>query len=1475
MDKRRTVGRRTAKPDTKRNESVLSGNAGIAHEEGWYQLLFNNVSDAVFVHFGPDETHMPGTFIEANEVACKRLGYTREELLRMKPSDIDAPETLANVPRMMKKLLKDKRASWEGLHMSKDGRRIPVEIHNSLVDHGGRKLILSTVRDITERKRVEEELLRSEVEAQRLAREKELIAEIGRIISSTVNIEEVYERFAEKVKEVIPFNRIAVTTINRDDHTRVIRYSSGDSFRRHRVGEAYQLVGSGMEEVFRTRSSLLVNAGNLEEMRRKLPSMRSLQEGSQATMIAPLIANNEVIGALYIRSADTDAYSEIDLKLAERIANQIAGAIANAQLFAERKQAEEELRRREAEAKRLARENELIAEIGRIIGSTLNIGEVYERFAEKVREVIPFDRIAVNTVNRNDCTRTIQYVKGDRFSGKRIGEIVSLAGTWAEKAVRGKSSLLVNSGNLEDTRKEFPGLLSLRFGAQSAMIIPLISKDEVIGILALHSVKSDAYSKNDLRLAERVGAQIAGAIDNARLFAERALAENELRKSAKEAKRLARENELIAEIGRIISSTLNLEEVYEKFAKKVREAIPFDRIGVSMVDLKRYTRSIRYFSGDALKDFLSRDDYPLAGTGTEEVVRTKSSLLINSKNREEVKRKLPGMMSLRSGVQSTMMLPVISNNEAIGALAIHSAGSDTYSEEDLNLAERVVSQISGAIANAQLFSERKRVEEELRKSEEEAKRLAQENELIAEVGRIISSTLNIEEVYGRFAEKVREVIPFHRIAVTTINREEYTRTIRYASGDVFQNYCTGEAYSLTGSGAEEVLRTKSSLLINAETREKMRKDLPGMKLLRGTQSTMVMPLISNNEVIGALYIHSADADAYSEKDLKLAERIANQIAGAIANAQLFAERKLVEEELRKSEEEAKRLARENELIAELGRIISSTLNIEEVYERFAGKVREVIPFDRIAISSANLKDHTRCIRYVSGDAFWGYRVGEDFPLAGTGSEEVVRTKSSLLVNRRNREEMKMKLPGMKSLQLGAQASMLIPFISHNEVMGVLALHSADGDAYSENDLQLAEKVVNQITGAIANAQLFAERNRLEQERISLEERLHRVEKMEALGTLAGGVAHDLNNVLGVLTGYSELLQEEIPKGGRLRTYVDNIRASSEKGAAIINDLLTLARRGVAVSEVVNLNGIVSAFFKTPVYERLQAYHHTIRFKTDLCPDLFNIKGSPLHLEKTVMNLISNAAEAITGEGEVTVRTENGYLDRTIRGYDQIAEGQYVVLTVSDTGRGIQAEDLDKIFEPFYTKKVMGRSGTGLGLAVVWGAVKDHNGYVDVQSEYGKGSTFTLYFPVTQEALDSGLPRTPFEQYRGNGETILVVDDVEQQREMATTMLTRLGYRVRTVSSGEEAAAYLKTHKADVMLLDMIMDPGIDGLETYRRVLEINPYQKAILVSGFSETDRVREAQKLGAGVYVKKPYTLEKISQAIRDELLKITPDKE
>ena len=386
-------------------------------------------------------------------------------------------------------------------------------------------------------------------------------------------------------------------------------------------------------------------------------------------------------------------------------------------------------------------------------------------------------------------------------------------------------------------------------------------------------------------------------------------------------------------------------------------------------------------------------------------------------------------------------------------------------------------------------------------------------------------------------------------------------------------------------------------------------------------------------------------------------------------------------------------------------------------------------------------------------------------------------------------------------------------------------------------------------------------------RKQLEEKLRQAQKMEALGLLAGGVAHDLNNILTGILSYPDLLLMQIPEDSAFRGPLQAIKEAGKRAAAIVHDLVTLARRGVPVKEVVNLNDIISEYLTSPEYEKLKSYHPDIEVETCLDPELRNIMGSPVHLSKTVMNLVLNAAEAMADGGKLLISTANNLNTGNAMHREGNEESECVILEVSDTGIGISPEDQKRIFEPFYTKKKMGRSGTGLGLAVVWGTVKDHNGDCEVHSNQGEGTTFRLFFPLTRQERAGQVSISSPEFYMGRGEHILVVDDVKEQREIVYEILSRLGYSVATASSGEEAVEYVKANSVDLLILDMVMEPGMDGLDTYRRIVEVRNGMRAVIASGFSGDGRIKKTQELGAGAYVKKPYTMEKIGLAVRKEL--------
>ena len=392
------------------------------------------------------------------------------------------------------------------------------------------------------------------------------------------------------------------------------------------------------------------------------------------------------------------------------------------------------------------------------------------------------------------------------------------------------------------------------------------------------------------------------------------------------------------------------------------------------------------------------------------------------------------------------------------------------------------------------------------------------------------------------------------------------------------------------------------------------------------------------------------------------------------------------------------------------------------------------------------------------------------------------------------------------------------------------------------------------------------------ERRMTEEKLHRAEKMEAIGLMASGVAHDLNNILSGIVSYPELLLMRLPQDSKLRQPIISIMESGLRAADVVADLLTVARDAAKVRSRLNLNALILEYLQSPEAQKINSLHPGITISTELCDCPSWVFCSATHVNKCIMNLVLNAAEAIATTGEIVISTENRELSAVEAEKIAIEPGGYVTLTVSDTGSGIDAADLQHIFEPFYTKKKMGRSGTGIGLAVVWNSMQDHDGIVIVDSD-DKGTVFTLFFPQYKgdsnlSDHDDGLqPLEIRSNLRGNGERILVVDDDARQRDIAMQLLSELGYQVHVVGSGEEAVNYIGSEHVDLLLLDMEMEPGMDGLQTYTKISRMRPGQKAIVVSGFSENDKVDELFSLGVKLFLKKPYTLAQLSDAVHQSL--------
>ncbi len=396
---------------------------------------------------------------------------------------------------------------------------------------------------------------------------------------------------------------------------------------------------------------------------------------------------------------------------------------------------------------------------------------------------------------------------------------------------------------------------------------------------------------------------------------------------------------------------------------------------------------------------------------------------------------------------------------------------------------------------------------------------------------------------------------------------------------------------------------------------------------------------------------------------------------------------------------------------------------------------------------------------------------------------------------------------------------------------------------------------------------ITQRRQSEQIEQELQAQTDRAKKMETVGLMAGGVAHDLNNLLSGVVSYPDALLLEIDEDDPLHEPLMDIRDSGYRASAVVSDLLTTTRGIASQKSDEDIVSIVREHLSSLEHEELEGSHPQVQVTVDLPSEPLLVCCSRIHIIKSVMNLLSNAFEAFGEDpGEVTISLQERHLDEPRLGYEAILPGTWVVITVTDTAAGISAEDQERIFEPFYTKKMMGRSGTGLGLAIVWNTMRDHHGFIDLQSDIS-GTAFSLYFPRARGDAASTVETEDLPVLDGAGQRVLVVDDEPQQRKIAEKLLRSWSFEVVTAASGEEAVQHVQSQPVDLMLIDMMMEPGIDGLETYMRVLQRYPEQAAIITSGYAQNDRVTRAFSLGASGYLQKPWTVTELNAAITKAL--------
>ena len=443
-------------------------------------------------------------------------------------------------------------------------------------------------------------------------------------------------------------------------------------------------------------------------------------------------------------------------------------------------------------------------------------------------------------------------------------------------------------------------------------------------------------------------------------------------------------------------------------------------------------------------------------------------------------------------------------------------------------------------------------------------------------------------------------------------------------------------------------------------------------------------------------------------------------------------------------------------------------------------------------------------------------------------------------------------------QRGIISLLILPLIIHEEVVGMLELDAITARSFSPEEVDLAQNVAAQVSGALARAQL-------EEERRKLQDQFHQAQKMEALGRLTGGVAHDFNNLLTAINGFAELVQMRLAPDDPQYQLVGNIINSGQRAANLVRQLLAFSRKQLIEPKILDLNLVVADMDK--MLRRIIG--EDIELKTILTPELWPVKLDPAQLEQIIVNLAVNARDAMPNGGRLTIETANVILDPSYAAtHLEAAQGQHVLLAISDSGMGMDQEILTHVFEPFFTTKELGR-GTGLGLATVYGIVKQNSGTIQVYSEIGVGTTFKIYLPYVKEIVSSTIDRTQVgEEIPGGDETILLVEDDANVRKLVQRVLKNFGYNLLVAEDGPEALQLAAGYNESIQLLltDVVM-PGLSGKTLAEELKQTRPNLKILFMSGYTDNAIAHHGVLDPGTAFVQKPFSATIIAYKIREVL--------
>ena len=1208
-----------------------------------------------------------------------------------------------------------------------------------------------------------------------------------------------------------------------------------------------------------------------------------------ACIALPLIHHDRALGTLIVIFGHRADFTPEEKDLASLLADQAAIAIDNARLY--------------EDAGRRRREAELLAAVVRTVNTSLDLATVLQRIAEGAREICRSDMAFIALRDPGIDAVVFCHWPGARYQGYHSFRIAPGQGAGGQVLASGRP--FRTDHYLEDTRigPQFTAV-AREEGMRSYMAVPIKLEERVEGFLAVSNRDDRALTDRDEQILVNLADHAAVAIHNARLFADNAARRQEA--------------EAFAELSSAIASSLELQKILAFVVDRACALLGTQRSAVALVNSTEPEVSWLFLASRGMSPAFTegmRPRHRRDGTTPAAIAERRpvwSADLLNDPAFDLTPATRAAVEA--EGYRAVLSVPLLVGERVLGALVTYRDHVRPFSDRQVELLQAFADQAALALENSRLY--------------EESQRRQRESEVLSEAARAITASLDLDTVLRRIADGAKDLVGSDIAAMGFREGETDTVTVRYRVGSRYSDR-TLIVEPGKGLGGHVLVTGRPHRTDDYASDQSFDKSNLAGALADDVVAAMVVPIKTEERVEGTLYVANRTRRPFTDRDEAILVRLAAVAAIAIKNAQLFASereserryRTLVEGSIQgiyidrdwvtlfanstfarilgyespraligldtrgwiapheRSRIEGYRTARlagepvpaqyEFQAVRTDGSLIWIGIQIAEIlWEGDRAFQSTVLDISERKRAEASLRESEArkgtilsaaldCIITIDHEG----RVVEFNPAAErtfgyTSAQALGRELAQLIVPPSLRDQHRRGLAQYLATGEG-------PVIGRRLELTAMR---ADGTEFPVEVAIIAipSDGPPMFTGFLRD---ISERKRAEEALRQSEAQLRQSQKMDAVGQLAGGVAHDFNNLLTVITGRTELLLLRLPLDDPRRRDIELVRKTADRAATLTQQLLAFSRKQMLQVKVLDLNGVVAnmALMLKPLIGE------TIDLLTLLDPTLGRVRADPAQIEQIVVNLAVNARDAMPQGGRLTIQTANIELDDAfIEAHPGASAGPHAMLCVRDSGAGMSPDVLAHIFEPFFTTKEVGK-GTGLGLATVYGIVKQHGGYVGIESAAGTGTAVTIYLARVAASADSVAATESAAPLVAASGTVLVVEDEGELRELTTEVLGMAGYSILSAGSPREALDVARRHQGpiDLLLTDVVM-PGMSGRDLADRLVPDHPGMKVLYMSGYTDDAIVHHGVLDPGTALLQKPFTPDKLTRMVGDVLSRL-----